>query len=246
VEDSSFWFRHRNRCIVSLVRRFSPDATFLDIGGGNGFVAGGLIESGIACALIEPGIDGALAAHARGIDPVICARLEAAGLRPASAAAAGMFDLIEHIKDELGALRQVNELLATGGRLFLTVPAYSFLFSADDVTAGHYCRYTLHSHRRARPVRIPRRIRLLHVRPVAAHHLRCPDSAEPPAARRGPGTRRLGTCAAWRCGQFDGSHAWCGTQMDRGGPLNPFWRKLSLRGRQGLNDLQDFAMSPAL
>jgi SAM-dependent methyltransferase len=128
-----------------LVRRFSPDAPFLDIGGGNGFVARGLIESGITCALIEPGINGALAARARGIDPVICARLEDAGLPPASVAAAGMFDVLEHIEDELAALRQVNELLVTGGRLFLTVPAYAFLFSADDAAAGHYRRYTISS-----------------------------------------------------------------------------------------------------
>jgi SAM-dependent methyltransferase len=143
VEDRSFWFRHRNRCIVSLVRRFSPDAAFLDIGGGNGFVARGLFESGVPCALIEPGIDGALAAHARGIDPVICARLEDAGLPPASVAAAGMFDVLEHIEDELAALRQVIKLLVTGGRLFLTVPAYSFLFSSDDRAAGHFRRYTI-------------------------------------------------------------------------------------------------------
>ena len=44
LEDRSFWFRHRNRCIVSLVRRFSSDATVLDIGGANGFVARGLIQ----------------------------------------------------------------------------------------------------------------------------------------------------------------------------------------------------------
>lgn len=149
VEDRSFWFRHRNRCIVSVVRRFSPDAAFLDIGGGNGFVARGLIQSGITCALIEPGIDGALAARARGIDPVICARLEDAGLPRGSVAATGMFDVLEHIEDEQAALRQVNELLTAGGRLFLTVPAYSFLFSADDAAAGHYRRYTVSNLSRA-------------------------------------------------------------------------------------------------
>ena len=122
VEDTSFWFRHRNRCIVSVVRRFSPDATFFDIGGGNGFVARGLMDAGVDCALIEPGIDGALAAHARGVDPVICATLEDAGIRPGSVAAAGMFDVLEHIEDENAALSEVRKLLASGGRLFLTVP----------------------------------------------------------------------------------------------------------------------------
>jgi hypothetical protein len=55
VEDRSFWFRHRNGCIVSLVRRFPPEGVFLDIGGGNGFVSRGLTAAGVTCALVEPG-----------------------------------------------------------------------------------------------------------------------------------------------------------------------------------------------
>jgi SAM-dependent methyltransferase len=149
VEDRSFWFRHRNRCIASMVRRFAQQGTFLDIGGGNGYVATGLVQAGISCALLEPGIDGALAARARGVDPVICARLEDMGMAPASIAAAGMFDVLEHIENEAGALRQVHSLLRPGGHLFLTVPAYPFLHSADDVAAGHFRRYTLTSLARA-------------------------------------------------------------------------------------------------
>jgi SAM-dependent methyltransferase len=149
IEDRSFWFRHRNRCIASVARRFDPQAVLLDIGGGNGYVSKGLTEAGIACALLEPGIDGALAARTRGVDPVICARLEDIGMTPGSVGAAGMFDVLEHIEDEAGALQQVHALLRPGGRLFLTVPAYNFLHSAEDVAAGHFRRYTLRSLRRA-------------------------------------------------------------------------------------------------
>lgn len=149
VEDRSFWFRHRNRCIASVARRFAPEGALLDIGGGNGYVAKGLTEAGIACALLEPGIDGAVAARARGVDPVICARLEDIGLAPGSLSAAGMFDVLEHIEDEAGALEQVHALLRPGGLLLLTVPAYAFLHSADDVAAGHFRRYTLRSLTRA-------------------------------------------------------------------------------------------------
>jgi SAM-dependent methyltransferase len=132
-----------------VVHRFAPGGALLDIGGGNGYVAKGLTEAGVACALLEPGIDGALAARARGVDPVICARLEDVGMAPGSVGAAGMFDVLEHIEDEAGALQQVHALLRPGGLLFLTVPAYAFLHSADDVAAGHFRRYTLRSLRRA-------------------------------------------------------------------------------------------------
>jgi SAM-dependent methyltransferase len=143
VEDRSFWFRHRNRCIVSLVRRFPPRGLLLDIGGGNGFVASALAGAGFTCAVVEPGMDGALAARARGIDPVICAKLEDTELPRASLAAAGMFDVLEHLADDAAALRQLHALLEPSGRLYLTVPAYQFLFSADDIAAGHFRRYTL-------------------------------------------------------------------------------------------------------
>lgn len=149
VEDRSFWFRHRNRCIVSLVRLFPPQGVLLDIGGGNGFVAQGLAEAGFACALLEPGLDGARAARARGVGPVICATLKDAGLAPGSIGAAGLFDVIEHIEDEATALREVWRILEPGGRLFVTVPAYQWLYSADDEAAGHFRRYTAASLRRA-------------------------------------------------------------------------------------------------
>jgi hypothetical protein len=48
VEDSSYWFGHRNARIVELVRQFPPNGLIFDIGGGNGFVAKGLEEAGFA------------------------------------------------------------------------------------------------------------------------------------------------------------------------------------------------------
>lgn len=38
IEDDSFWFRHRNDCILSVVERFPPEGEgpIFDIGGGNG------------------------------------------------------------------------------------------------------------------------------------------------------------------------------------------------------------------
>jgi len=38
IEDSSFWFRHRNSCIVELVKMFPPQGSgpIFDVGGGTG------------------------------------------------------------------------------------------------------------------------------------------------------------------------------------------------------------------
>lgn len=129
--------------IVKFVSRFHHRGMFLDVGGGNGYVAKALIAAGIGCVLIEPGVDGALAARARGVDPVICARLEDANLPSGCAASVGLFDVLEHIEDEAAALKLIHSLLELSGRLFLTVPAYQFLYSSEDHAAGHFRRYSI-------------------------------------------------------------------------------------------------------
>ena len=55
IEENSFWFRHRNNCIIEVVKQFPPKGIFFDIGGGNGFVAKELEKNGIETVLVEPG-----------------------------------------------------------------------------------------------------------------------------------------------------------------------------------------------
>lgn len=147
VEDDSFWFKHRNHCIVSVVNSYPPknNETIFDIGGGNGFVSLGIADAGFDVALVEPGTRGAYYAKTRGIKNVICATTSTAQFKLHSLPAVGLFDVIEHIEDDIAFLRSIKELMKEGGYLYATVPAYSFLWSEEDVTAGHYRRYTLNS-----------------------------------------------------------------------------------------------------
>jgi len=144
LEDASFWFRHRNACIVAAVRAFPPadGGTIFDVGGGNGFVARGLLDAGFDAVLLEPGAAGARNAKRRGVRQVICATTDAAGLRDGSLAAVGLFDVIEHIDDDAAFLRSLRTKLRGGGRLYATVPAFQTLWSKADVVAGHFRRYS--------------------------------------------------------------------------------------------------------
>ena len=83
VEDSSFWFRHRNNCIASIVKTYPPEdnGTIFDIGGGNGFVSFALANAGFNVALLEPGSVGASNAKKRGLKNVICATTDTAKLK---------------------------------------------------------------------------------------------------------------------------------------------------------------------
>lgn len=51
------------------------------------------------------------------------------------------FNVLEHIPDDEGALRQFHSRLAPGGHLLLLVPAHPFLFGAIDRTVHHERRY---------------------------------------------------------------------------------------------------------
>ena len=53
-----------------------------------------------------------------------------------------MFDVLEHIDDDVASLAMVAESLAPGGCLLLTVPAGPSLWGAHDVVLHHKRRYT--------------------------------------------------------------------------------------------------------
>jgi SAM-dependent methyltransferase len=143
LEDGSFWFKHRNKCVITAVRRFPPDGFILDVGGGNGFVARGLIEAGYEAALLEPGGDGARnARQGRQLPTVINATIDEAAIRPGSIPAVGLFDVLEHIEDDRTFVHRVHDIMRPGGLLYLTVPAFNWLWSVSDVDAMHFRRYT--------------------------------------------------------------------------------------------------------
>jgi SAM-dependent methyltransferase len=56
--------------------------------------------------------------------------------------AVGAFDVLEHCEPEAAALAEVSRVLRPGGRLLLTVPAYTWAWSSHDVHNAHRRRYT--------------------------------------------------------------------------------------------------------
>ncbi len=142
LEETSYWFQHRNRCLKAVIREFPPDGLLLDVGGGNGFVTTALRQAGIASVVLEPGHEGIQNAQRRRLDPLIQSTLEEASIVAGSLPALGLFDVLEHIADDSGFLKQAFDVLEPGGRLYLTVPAFGILWSTADVDAGHYRRYT--------------------------------------------------------------------------------------------------------
>lgn len=67
---------------------------------------------------------------------------DAVPLEKASYDLVALFDVLEHVKDDLGALLTIGTLLRPHGRVILTVPALQWLWSAHDECHHHYRRYT--------------------------------------------------------------------------------------------------------
>ncbi len=53
-----------------------------------------------------------------------------------------MFDVLEHIEDDLATLHCLKDKLSSRGKLIITVPAYQWLWSQHDVISHHYRRYS--------------------------------------------------------------------------------------------------------
>lgn len=145
LEENSFWFSHRNRCLMAAINRIPTKNFFLDVGGGNGLVSLELSRYGWPVGLLEPGRAGAFNAKKRGVPLVIHSTFEEAGFIEHSLPFVGLFDVIEHIEDDRGFLRNIKNALTSHGRLVITVPAYVSLWSSEDEYAGHFRRYNQRS-----------------------------------------------------------------------------------------------------
>jgi SAM-dependent methyltransferase len=147
VEDRHFWFRARNRLISSIVRqltsRLKPGYLVLEVGCGTGNVLRALRQ---ACpdgkvVGLELWFDGLRFAQQRSPGPLVQGDVRNCPFgRPFDLI--GMFDVLEHIPQELETLTALREALAPEGILMLTVPAHQYLWSYFDEAAHHCRRYS--------------------------------------------------------------------------------------------------------
>jgi len=141
VEQNSFWFSHRNKVFLSAFFRHSMLVPFVDVGGGTGVVSGFFHSNGADSIVVEPLPTGAQIAHQRGL-VTIQSTLEQSGVQSGTLPTIGMFDVLEHIEDDIVTLENISQALAPGGHFMIAVPAYQWLWSDDDIHAGHFRRYT--------------------------------------------------------------------------------------------------------
>jgi SAM-dependent methyltransferase len=145
VEDHHFWFRERNRLILWALDTYFPRArTFLDAGAGTGQVARAIHRrrADLACTLVEA-FDAGLEIAAEGTAPVELVRADVHHLPwQDEFDVVAAFDVVEHVEDDVGVIRQLAQAARPGGGVIITVPQHAWLWSPVDDFSGHVRRYT--------------------------------------------------------------------------------------------------------
>jgi len=145
AEDSHFWHVARNELIAARLAALgvARGARFLELGCGGGVVSAHLSRGGLDVI----GVDGHLPRVAEAARRAPRARFLVHDLSrgvdglPAGFAAAGLFDVIEHLTDPLAALQAAMSLVEPDGWVVGTVPALMSLWSEYDARGGHQLRY---------------------------------------------------------------------------------------------------------
>jgi hypothetical protein len=142
-EENGVWFKQRNDLILALIKKYPFTGDFLDIGGGNGFQAKEIKASGIKgkVALCEPGYNGCLYARKRNVEYIYNGIFQNFPFSEFNIGGVGLFDVIEHIENDVEFLNQLYPLLPAGSKVYITVPAMKSLWAEIDPLSGHYRRY---------------------------------------------------------------------------------------------------------
>jgi SAM-dependent methyltransferase len=142
LKDGHFWFTHRRIAIREAARGClagARGARVLDFGCGDGEVLTELSRHFRAVGL-DPRVNDLALARRRGATRLVAAR----GALPFTRCfdLVGLFDVVEHVGDDVRLLRDAAGLAVPGGYVLMTVPADPRLWSKFDRYAGHYRRYT--------------------------------------------------------------------------------------------------------
>src|ERR1700694_4954563 len=146
AEDRHWWYRGRREVLERVIADIGlpASARILDAGCGSGRNMLEMARRGNVAG-VELSSASAELARARESGEVIEGSVMELPFEDGSFDLATSLDVIEHLDDDLGSLRELRRVVAPGGSLLVTVPAYPWLWSHHDEINHHRRRYTRRS-----------------------------------------------------------------------------------------------------
>ncbi len=142
AEERHWWYRGRRRVLERAIERLGlPEhARILDAGCGSGRNMVELARHGVVTGVELSGTSVQLARE-RDVGEVLEGSVMDMPFDEGSFDLTVSLDVIEHLEDDVGALRELRRVTKPGGALLVTVPAYQWLWSGHDVINQHHRRY---------------------------------------------------------------------------------------------------------
>ena len=145
LEDNYWWFVARNKILLKIIQsktNLSVNDTLMDVGSGTGGTAK-LLSGFYNVVCLEPSPIAIEYCKKRGLKNIFKSTLSDFDANGWNIKAVTMFDVIEHIDDDIEIINQVHNLLPDNGYFIIAVPAYMWLWSKHDEYHMHKRRYTL-------------------------------------------------------------------------------------------------------
>lgn len=146
IEQTHWWFCGRRRLFAHELERggVTARACALDTGTSAGTNLRMLKELGFRNVTgLDISEDAIAFCEAKGLGPVEQGDICAMPFADDSFDLVLATDVVEHVEDDAGALREIVRVLRPGGTLLLTVPAFNLLWGLQDRVSKHKRRYRL-------------------------------------------------------------------------------------------------------
>jgi SAM-dependent methyltransferase len=146
AEERHWWYRGRRTVLDGVIAGLGlpPRARVLDAGCGSGRNMIEFADLGTVTG-IELSETSVALARQRDAGEIVSGSVLEMPFADDSFDLAVSLDVIEHLDDDLTALRELRRTVAPGGALLVTVPAYQWLWSGHDEINHHHRRYTRRS-----------------------------------------------------------------------------------------------------
>ena len=150
MENSHWWFVAKRNFLKFFIKNNFAEIKglkVLDIGCGTGAILQMLSDLGADAIGVDMSDEALKFCREKNLN-VVLGKGESIPFEAGEFDLALASDVLEHVDDDAGAVREIERVLKPGGVLIATVPAHQWLFSAHDRSLHHRRRYSKNEFRK--------------------------------------------------------------------------------------------------